>query len=471
MTVRPFRLKGEITVFLSLLLSSILALLGITFKSAGNQSVKFQDEVAMDAALRSCFGEYHKELYEKYHLLYIDSSYRVSESEIKNTEEHLLYYMQNNLDFDEESGQTDYFKIEAHSAETEKYLLASDDDAIPIYLQATDYLKEYGDISHSAKIINLRTEIAFSDAEDIYAGWDAALERANSFGVYFINPAAIVRILTPDGANQIIDNRIVKNGQIPYGDIPSVRTLKKGNYGAISVGLDEPVFTEYLYQSCGSIINPKSDTVLSAELEYILYGKNSDKENVKRVLERLIRIFAKENLSYLFGDEGKKFEAREYAEVIVPPPKDPEDPMGWALREEIVDAVADSLLYAWAQSDAILKTDRLFNGGKMPANNPGSSWILPLLEITMYLQYLGNGGGYGYTYEEYVCAFYMNLTRKVVCQRFMDIVEINMRKNGSPGFDIDGCIEYMKANVKTDSIFGKEYNISREYAYEKRYRE
>lgn len=470
MTVQPYSTKGEITIFLSLLLSSILALLGVTFKSAGNYSVKFQDEIAMDASLRSCFGEYHKELYGNYDLLYIDSSYRVSEASIENTEEHVLHYLQDNLDFDSRESKTDYFKIEAYNAEIEKYLIASDQQGLPMYYQAVNYLNEYGNAAHSNRIESLRSELPYMDMTDIFGGWDGALERVNSFGVYFINPAAIVRILSADGANQIISNRLVRNGQISYSNIPSKRQLKQGNYNPIAVEENELYFTEYLYQKCGSVINPKSDTVLSAEMEYLLYGKQSDKENVKLVIDRLIRIFANENLSYLYGDEGKKHEIKAYAEIIVPLPQDPEDPLNWIAREELVEAVADSLTYAWAQSDAILKADKLFNGGKMPGNSPQATWILPLTEMTLYLNRLGQGGGCGYSYEEYVCAFYKGLSRAIICSRFMDEIEMNMRSCGSPGFCIDGCIEYMQVNVNTNSIFKKEYKICRDYAYEEKYR-
>ena len=463
--------KGEITVFLSLLLSSVLGLLCVTFKSAGNLSVKLQDEIAMDAALRSCFGEYHKELYEKYDLLYIDSSYRVSNPGLENTAEHISEYMQKNLDFDEDFLSTDYFRIEVNDTSLESVLLSSDFGALPIYLQAIDYMNEYGEVSHASKISSLRNDLPYINPPDIFGGWDEALERVNSFGVFFINPAAIVRGFAANGYRQVLDIRQGNDNNLSYNNIPSKRTLMEGNYKSFSAQENEIVFTEYLYQHCGSYIHPKTNTVLSGELEYFLYGYGNDRKNAEMVADRLIRIFSNENLSYLSSDEGRLLELHAYAEELVPPPVDPLDPICWIDREALVDAVADSLKYAWAECEGILKVDRLFGGGMLPANSVSTAWILPLREITAYRALLGGSGGSGYTYEEYLVSFFQEIDRKTLCYRFLDTVEMNMRKEGSPGFCVDGCIGYIEACVETNSIFGKEYSITRTYAYEDRYRE
>ena len=466
MTVQLFRKKGEITVFLALILSVTLGFICIVFESARSQSIKFQKEVAMDGALRSCFGEYHRELFEKYHLLYIDSSYRVNAAGMENVTDHMASYMQENLDFEKEAG-TDYFSIEVTDTIPEEYLIASDMDGLPVYKQANNYLKTYGDISHSGQIAAIRNEICRMDSDGIFGEWDSSLLRVNSFGVSFINPSEVVRGMASDAANQLIGTLRGKLSGMPYGDIPSKRSLNKGNYSKVSKNEEELIFSEYLYQNCGSFVNPKPDSVLSCEQEYLIYGYTSDEKNLKAVIERLLRIFSKSCLEYT---EAHEEECREYAEMVVPPPPDPEDAIKWFDREALVDAVSDSLKYAWAEAEAILKVNRLLGGGWVSASNPSDDWIIPLYDITFYASRFGGSGGSGYCYEEFLSAFLKNMSRKTICMRFLDLVEVNMRNMGSPGFMADGCIEYMKIKIETTSAFGYEYSITRDYAYEDEYR-
>jgi len=466
-----FDKNGEITIFLSLLLSAVLSFVLIVFRSAANYSVKFQDEVSMDAALRSCFGEYHQELYERYHLLYIDSSYRVSTADKENVEDHIYTYMLENLDFEKEFGGEDFFNIQLGETTINKYLLSSDMNALPVYIQATEYLINYGEREHANRIMELRSELPYSDRDTLFGEWDGILEYVASFGVDFVNPSAIARGMAGEGENQIMGVRTLRNNRTSYADIPSKRTLKEGNFGAITAQERELIFTEYLCQNCGSSIHPMDKSVMSGEMEYLLCGNESDEENTKTILARLIRIFAGESLSYISENGGMISEIREYADEIVPPPSsDPENQMYGVDRKSLVNAVAESLRFAWAECEAILKADRLFGGGQVIPNNPSEGWMLPLRSVTAYRSMLGGGGGNGFSYEEYIASFFNEVDRKIICLRFLDIVEMNMRKSGSNGFCVDGCIEYLKASAQTNSSFGKEYIITRDFSYEQRYR-
>ena len=99
MTARLFRekrtlLRGEITVFLALLLSSFLGLACMLINSVRLQLIRMDIEGVMDAGLHSCFGEYDQRLFKRYDLIFIDSSYRGSnEAGIDNVTRHLAQYM------------------------------------------------------------------------------------------------------------------------------------------------------------------------------------------------------------------------------------------------------------------------------------------------------------------------------------------------------------------------------------------
>lgn len=69
-------MRGGITVFLTLILSVlsgfIIALTGLTKRYIAKSEAVY----AVDNAVRSCFAEYNRELFDRYHILLIDSSYK-----------------------------------------------------------------------------------------------------------------------------------------------------------------------------------------------------------------------------------------------------------------------------------------------------------------------------------------------------------------------------------------------------------
>lgn len=470
MTVQLFRKNGEITIFLSLLLSSLFALLCISYESTRVQYVKFEKETAMDAGLRSCFGEYSKDLYDIYSLTYIDSSYKVSQASTDNIREHLEQYYVNNIDPGEGNVSADVLGIEVKEVTIPVILFSSDNRGIPVYYQAVEYMNKYGDPSHFSAVLNLRNQLPGTDADSILGDWDEALERVAAFGIDFVNPAELARGMVSNCVDHILSARGKSLSEIPYREIPSKRNLNKGNYGLLVVNEQESVFSEYLLQKCVSLQSNLS-ICLSCELEYLLNGKARDYENAEILLERLIRIFAKEYYAYVCSDGGKQDEMRTLADEIVPPCfTEPGFDM-WFERELLIEAVVDSLECAWAQTEAICKVSRLLSGGRVKPNSPSENWILPLEMITEYRALLGSNGGSGNTYDEYVAAFFQEVPRDVITMRFLDIVEMNLRKLGNPGLCVDGCVEYIKAKVETESSFGYSYSIVRDYSYEKKYRE
>lgn len=92
-----YRLKGEITVFLSLTLSSLLMFMIVILSGVKRNLIKSEAEIAMDMALHACFAEYSKNLFEEFHLLYIDPSYRGDCINDDLLLEHFNVYLSENI--------------------------------------------------------------------------------------------------------------------------------------------------------------------------------------------------------------------------------------------------------------------------------------------------------------------------------------------------------------------------------------
>ena len=89
--------KGGITVFLTLMLSILATFITALATKAQEYVERSEAEYAVDCAVRSCFSEYDRELYDSYGILLIDSSYKSGESGIERVGEHFAMYLTNSL--------------------------------------------------------------------------------------------------------------------------------------------------------------------------------------------------------------------------------------------------------------------------------------------------------------------------------------------------------------------------------------
>ena len=89
--------KGEITVFLSLVLIVLLSLLFAIIEAAKDNGADFQTECVTDMAMQSALAEYNKEALEQYELFLIDLGYGRGEGDYSLLEEHIQNYMQDNF--------------------------------------------------------------------------------------------------------------------------------------------------------------------------------------------------------------------------------------------------------------------------------------------------------------------------------------------------------------------------------------
>ena len=91
------RRKGEITVFLTLILLVLASFVIMLFTSARRFVIKSESESAVDMAVRSCFAEYNRTLFERFHLTVIDSSYKGMDNGIDRIRDRFMMYLDSSL--------------------------------------------------------------------------------------------------------------------------------------------------------------------------------------------------------------------------------------------------------------------------------------------------------------------------------------------------------------------------------------
>ena len=95
------RADAYITVYLSLSLTIILALILALLQGARTGAVRMKSELVMDIAMNSALGEYNRELFDRYGLLFIDTTYGSGEASVIRTREHLENYFKKYNDYKE----------------------------------------------------------------------------------------------------------------------------------------------------------------------------------------------------------------------------------------------------------------------------------------------------------------------------------------------------------------------------------
>ncbi len=264
------RRKGEISVFLTLLLTVISGFIITLVTYAKGYVSKCEATLAMDSAIRSCFAEYNKKMFEKYHILLIDSSYKSAENGSGRTLEHFSVYLNNSIS-----------KSIVCDTRITGISRVSEDDCEYIYRQAAEYeRKKTG-----------------TDADRIYED-------------------------------------------------------------------DAGYFYDYLREVSGYYGNPGEGSVREGELEYLIFGADSDRDNIDQALSGYEDIRESEGISY-------------------------------------------------------------------------GEYLIRKLEAE---------------------------DTDVLKQRFLGLIEENIRENGSPGFDISECYYSMTFMAELESSAG-EYSITRTYGY------
>ncbi len=445
---------AEITVFLALLLSAILSLVMALFKSAVLEAMELNIALSMDEALTSCFSEYSGQLFKRYDLLFIDTAYREGAGDISRLEEHLGAYLAENIG---NKGGSDLFGLSLNELEIERYLLGSDEEGGVMMDQAVAYMNRYGEMRYRPGIEEALNEISFDNdsGESFFREWDDCLAAVSVEG----GGARLAREIRDQSADSFY---LMLNGtskvlyRLDYTDVPSRRRINSGSYPAdrYTAPEDLSVFSEYLMQKLGCYTESVGEQALSCELEYLLFGEESDKENLIKVTDRLMSEREQMNLRLIMSSPDMYDEAEELSADLMS-----------SGEEGYSELSTRALIYAWAWAESLIEVNRLLCGGRCGFRAARSSFILPLEDLESFAEYLGSGGGSGLSYKQYLGIMLNENTLRDNKRRFMDIVEMDMKKLENGNFAIDGLVGYIEAKGRFLSKQGFERIIRRAYAY------
>ncbi len=493
---------GSITAYLCLVLILMLSLISGTIASVRNAHARVMTACAMEQGLYSLFAEYDRALLGQYELFFYNGGDKsgvwkpetISRKVAKTAGEVLsptasgmgiltgsifsgqvteVYLGGYRLATDEEGSAFSRQICEAMKASLGTYgiqqlsqklkgeqeTVKRQEDGQSGY-EEEEVLKQYEESKQSQE----GTEKTEGEGE---SGNNASSEPDEKQQVPedFVNPIEVIQKVMKMGILGLVlpEGQTVPQGETDVSVLASNRELQSG-FGMVERGkdlsfVDKMLSAEYILWKFPCYTQSEKKEGLRCQVEYVLCGKNNDRDNLTGTVNRLLALREAANLVYLAGDAQKQTEMETMAGVIAAS-------LGIPAAMPVVKM---ALAVCWAFAESVLDLRELLDGGKVALFKTAESWQLSLEQLPKLLetgdQSRKNAAG-GMNYSNYLRLLLMQKSGKAVTFGAMDLVEYNMRTvQNQPGFRLDCCVDELEAGF-TAKIGKRQYEITRNYGYE-----
>lgn len=453
-------MKGEITVYVSLVFILFISLVGALIESASIQNAKNYRRADTVRAIESVFAEYQKELLEEYDIFALEGSYETGTYNEQQVLDRLTYYGAGNMEhkvkriqFLTDNGcQPFYEQIAAYMRH--KYGLSAMEDKLGLtaaWKQQEERAKEYEqqEIDTQKNLDGLLKE-----NESELPGEDNPIEHVQG-----LKSTPLLKLVCPKemqisekrlNPEELLSGRKRNKG---YGDFSDVAH----DTGAIS----KLLLGEYLLEHFSGAADKEEKTgALDYELEYIISGKPSDRENLESTARKLLLLRFVPNYAYIQSDSEMKAEAKALALTLCTLIAVP----------AITEAAAQGILLAWAFGETIVDIRSLLRGNKVPVVKSKESWQLQLSSLltlgtdTDYTD--GRNDDNGLEYNEYLRMLLFLGDSEDTGLRTLDVIEQTLRKEkGCTFFFADQCISRIEIETNCKLRRGITYRFSTYFGY------
>lgn len=484
------RIYGEayLTIYLALCMTIMLSLCLTLIEGARRNAGKLETECITDMGLNSVMAEYHRELFQQYNLLAIDSSYGTAMNGITNVERHLRRYLERNMSMEdiflEHYWYRDFLQLSLGELQLTQVSILTDDGGRVFRQQAVEAIKD--DIGLSllqemkewlivVESNELTERDVFAQKQEVdrqiqeYDGIQVKVGENKWNTVQIENPTEKLEEKRKKGVLKLviekpeeISSRAVnlegliehrmRQGKVNQGNI----NQENMNAEELDLFSERFFFQEYLLHYMGHYGAEKDASALQYQLEYLIAGKNNDTENLKSTVNSLLMLREAANAVYLFSDSEKCMEAELIATAVATLLTVP----------EIAGLLKASLLLGWAFAESLYDVKALLNGARIPLLKDAETWHFGLQGALQLDELRSSGEGKGLSYEDYIRIFLCGIGEDVLTCRAMNMVEADIRLTpGNRQFRLDGCFEGIEAYIEVKSAFGSQYEMERSKFY------
>lgn len=438
--------RGSITVFAALAFMLIASFLFALLEAGRMQHLSCYADMRSELALESVCGEYQSGLWEDYHLLCLDGAYGGEQFNIDYVTGVLGARICTNLE--QEGAGAKMMGLEFVGAEPVSYQLLTDGEGAVFLHCVSEYMKENlpqeiaqtiydryvqtqtveesqqtaGSVEQAQNAI-VEAKQQQAEAESV-AGEDAGISGnvAAEPEPVSENPLEVVLALKQNLLLGMVTSDVgsLSTKQIQVADTLEKRSLEVGTEQQIpQISWYDKVLTlEYVDSYFGDYLSPASEHALAYELEYVLCGKDSDKDNLESVVGRLLLVREAANVTHILMDAGKLSSAAAMATSLA----------GFTGNPAIIKVVEIGIVAAWAYVESILDIRALLSGDKIALIKSNVQWMTQLGNLSAAL----SGGGAkdcegGLSYQDYLKAFLFAMGSRKLAYRMMDVMEQNIR--------------------------------------------
>ena len=488
--------KGSVTVFLTLILSLVLSLVCTSIQSARMAAARTQILCSMDVGLYSLFGQYDRKILDEYDLFVLDGSCGGGELKMAKIYDNMEKYIKPVL---KQNSQ----KLSLMQGGFTGYCLLTDSNGEVFYQQAVQYMKDTlgsqgvqllldqvenreekiekaeqkgNEAENKNTLESYESEMTEAAEKSQAAKEEAALEQGNAFSdgqnqvsnepiKYVENPITIIKRIMKMGILELVipASKGISDKEIKRNVLLSKRSKQEGMGLSAAIEKDSSyasqiLFQTYLLDKLSSFQQPSSKG-LAYQMEYILYGKNSDEDNLKAVAKRLLIIREGVNLTALMADAGKRAQASALALTIA----------STFLIPPAASVLEAAILLCWSFAESVLDVRELFAGGKIPLVKSGEDWQISLSGLPYLLDGLDThrkSKEGGMSYEDYLQILLLTQNKEKKLERGMDMLELNIReKLQNDSFRLDSCIVELEGQIDVKANKQKVFTVTKQYSY------
>ena len=178
------------------------------------------------------------------------------------------------------------------------------------------------------------------------------------------------------------------------------------------------------------------DRALDYEMEYLLNGSGSDRENLEAAVKKTVWLRMFLNMAYLLTHPSEDAKVRETAALIA----------GFLLIPEFQEVICLLLKLAWAYAESLADCRCLLRGEKVSLIKKEGEWkvswesMLGLSAETLNGPSEGDTGS-GLDYTGYLTLFLMLTPRETLMRRMTHLMEENIRlTEGNASFRMSNCV-------------------------------
>lgn len=451
--------KGEITAYLSLILILLAAFAGSMLEGASIQIAKNYRRADMNLAVECIFAEYQKELLEDFDIFALEGSYETGIYSEEKMLERLTYYGAGNME-----------------QNIRKIQFLTDRGCQSFYEQAIAYMKHKYGLDQAKEYIG-KTDLWRQQEEEAAAYKKTEAEKQQQLSELLEenqgelpggeNPIAHVEQLknTPILTLVMPEDIQLSSKRLELSDTVSHRKLNRGygdfpdmpDYGGTVSSL---LFGEYVLEHFSMVTDRGKTGVLDYQVEYILGGRDSDKENLEAVVNKLLLIRFVPNYTYLRTDSVLRAEAKAAAITLC----------SLMAVPAAAEAAEQVLLLSWAYGESIMDVRALLKGNRVPITKSGESWQLQLSSLLKLGTQEDHSDGAdtegGLSYKEYLRMLLFLEKQDFLSMRALDLIEQRLKiEKGQRFFCADQCISRVEISSRCSFRRGITYEFSTYFGY------